>query len=348
MPPKSKTKKAAANDTGKKACHCLICQEAITDPDGKNPGQDSIMCEGSCQGWIHRTCSGLTKESFDLLQTSPKPFKCYQCQLTAQETEISQLKAVVKAMQAELSQLKSTMVPLPAQPSYSSIATPSQSNSSLADNSQTITRVNNGPTQPPTKETRRNSRNLNFERKFNIVIYGAKECTQGTPKHERATRDLSNATQIVQKICPEVSAHSIRDCTRLGKYVPERKRPLIVTLARSCDTTSILSNRRKLADMPGISVKPIMTPQERQHEKVLLQERWKLVQNGTNKLSIKLRGDTLYVNGIKHGYATGSGFTLLKPESKSESLFPAETSYPSTENLVNDQTQHGTSDTASN
>ena len=118
-------------------------------------------------------------------------------------------------MQAKLSQLKSTMLAasLPAQPSFSTIATPSQTNI-RTDNSQTITRVDNGPNPPLIKETIRNLRNLKFEHKFNIVIYGAKECTQGTPKHERATRDLSSAIQVVHEICPEVSEHTIHDCIR--------------------------------------------------------------------------------------------------------------------------------------
>jgi len=65
--------------------------------------------------------------------------------------------------------------------------------------------------------------------------------------------------------------------------------------------------------MPGISIKPVMSPQERQREKFVLQERRKLVQSGINKTDIRIRGDSLFVNGNKHGFATNTGFTQLPP-----------------------------------
>ena len=65
--------------------------------------------------------------------------------------------------------------------------------------------------------------------------------------------------------------------------------------------------------MPRISIKPVMSPQERQREKFVLQERRKLVQSGINKTDIRIRGDSLFVNGNKHGFATNTGFTQLSP-----------------------------------
>ena len=56
-----------------------------------------------------------------------------------------------------------------------------------------------------------------------------------------------------------------------------------------------------------------MSPQERQHEKIVLQERRKLVQSGINKTDIQIRGDSLFVNGNKYGFATNTGFTQLPP-----------------------------------
>ena len=46
---------------------------------------------------------------------------------------------------------------------------------------------------------------------------------------------------------------------------------------------SILANQAKLANMPGISIKPDMTQEQRKTEKILLYERKKLIQNGTDK-----------------------------------------------------------------
>jgi len=117
MPPKLKTNSGAVSqrssrrgtNTGKTTHSCLVCQENIIDSDETNAGQDSIMCEGLCKGWLHRTCCGLTRESFEALKHSDGPFKCYQCQLEAQEMKISSLEAVVDVLQTELLQLKSTI-----------------------------------------------------------------------------------------------------------------------------------------------------------------------------------------------------------------------------------------------
>ena len=101
---------------------------------------------------------------------------------------------------------------------------------------------------------------------------------------------------------------SVRDCSRLGKYHEAKSRPILVKLTRTSDVQSILANRAKLANMPGISIKPDMTPEQRKTEKILLYEGKKLIQNGTDKKIIKLRGNCLYVQGQKHGSVTNFVF----------------------------------------
>ena len=39
---------------------CLICDKNIVDASAKSKGQDSVFCEGLCQGWLHRTFANLT------------------------------------------------------------------------------------------------------------------------------------------------------------------------------------------------------------------------------------------------------------------------------------------------
>ena len=317
MPPKLRTKSGAppqrssrrGTNAGKTTHSCLVCQENIIDSDETNAGQDAIMCEGLCKGWLHRTCCGLTKESFEALKHSDGPFKCYQCQLAAQGTKISSLEAVVVALQTELSQLKSTIGKTDNLPQAASLSSPSSQ--TRLPTYASITSNDTQPRQP--KQPSRTARRPKFERKFNVVIYGIKECAQGTPMYVRTRNDQQAATKIVQDLCADISEQSIRDCSRLGRYNPEKQtcRPLVITLARSCDTTAILVNRRKLSEMPGISIKPVMSPQERQREKFVLQERRKLLQSGINKTDIRIRGDSLFVNGNKYGSATNTGFTQI-------------------------------------
>ena len=52
------------------------------------------------------------------------------------------------------------------------------------------------------------------------------------------------------------------------------------------ESTSILAERRKLADSPGISIKPDMTKEERLTEFTLLKKRWELINTGTERGNI--------------------------------------------------------------
>ena len=268
MPPKLKTNSGAVSqrssrrgtNAGKTTHSCLVCQENIIDSDETNAGQDSIMCEGLCKGWLHRTCCGLTRESFEALKHSDGPFKCYQCQLEAQETKISSLEAVVDVLQTELLQLKSTIGKTDNPPQAISLSSPLPQT-----RPPTYASTTRNHTQPrQSKQPSRTARRPKFERKFNVVVYSIKECVQGTPKHVRTRNDQQTATKIVQGLCADISEQSIRDCSRLGRYNPKKQTciPLVITQARSCDTTAILVNRHKLSEMPGISIKHVMSPQE--------------------------------------------------------------------------------------
>ena len=56
------------------------------------------------------------------------------------------------------------------------------------------------------------------QRKFNVVIYGIKECQKGTPRHVRTTNVTNSAGDIIQDICPNISNQGIHDTVRLGSY----------------------------------------------------------------------------------------------------------------------------------
>ena len=148
------------------------------------------------------------------------------------------------------------------------------------------------------------------ERKYNIVIYGLKECQKGSSRQVRLTKDTEAVRSLIQSVDTEIPEQSLRDCVRLGKYSDTRCRPILAKLSRSYDVSSILANRGKLASNPGISIKPDMTPQERVTESTLLREHRQLINSGIERRSIKIRGNVLIVNKKKYGSVVNSSFSL--------------------------------------
>ena len=76
--------------------------------------------------------------------------------------------------------------------------------------------------------------------------------------------------------------------------------------------SSILLNRCKLVQTPKVFIKPYKSHKERTTESTLLKERRSLINSGIESSSIRLHGNTLYVNKKKYGYANESIFTLCQ------------------------------------
>jgi hypothetical protein len=134
-------------------------------------------------------------------------------------------------------------------------------------------------------------------------MYGVAENPKGTPRSDRLEHDLTKATGIVKKICPSISTDPIVDCQRLGSYTESKTRPILVRFARALDATKVMSNRKKLSDIPGISIKPQMSTHELKIESILLKERRSLLNSGTQSKQIKMntaKGELL-VNNTLHG-----------------------------------------------
>ena len=92
----------------KSPCRCSVCEEVIVESDKatKVEGQDAVLCEGPCQGWLHRRCAGLSKSAFKSVSNSTDPFYCPYCRLKAYEAQLLDLKSTLCAVTAELSKLK--------------------------------------------------------------------------------------------------------------------------------------------------------------------------------------------------------------------------------------------------
>jgi len=237
------------------------------------------------------------------------------CTQSQHKVEVHSLHAELAALRAELTELRKSIQVKPAlhsQVQSPTTATPGslQPASSYATAVSANTDKDSQRTKLPNTVPQRTSAQSASDRKFNIVMYGIKECPKGTPKHARMASDMKSVCTTVQSIYPELSEHSICDSTRLGKYSSEhtRDRPILVKFSRSCDVSNILINRRKLVNS-AVSIKPFMTKSERATESALLRERRSLITSGTEKSSIKIRGNSLYINNSKYGVVKDSVFT---------------------------------------
>ena len=104
--------------------------------------------------------------------------------------------------------------------------------------------------------------------------------------------DLANILPVLSTIDSSIQNRSISDLYvyQLGRFDENqtRPRPILVKFLRRMDVTTILSNRNKI-ERPMV-IKADMSKEERKVESLLLQEHWKLIQQGTSHKHI-LHGD---------------------------------------------------------
>ena len=167
------------------------------------------------------------------------------------------------------------------------------------------------------------SRKPDDNRQLNVVVYGIPECTKGQPRKQRWVSDLRNVTNLFHESSVSVPKSTIRDCRRLGKFSDSssRPRPILVRF-NSCNVVMDLLQKR--SSFSPYVIKPDLPADVCLREKVLLKERWDLIQSGTCKSVIKIKGNTLLVNGSPFGRVDQScNFVrcddLLSPSSLSRS-----------------------------
>ena len=308
-PPNCTGKKSKAEQT-----NCLVCEKAILEPDEETEGHEALFCEGECQGWIHRQCAGITRLGYDKLGESTIAFLCSYCTLVRQHQEIDTLKHTIKSLSNKVSELEASLKPNAPQLPQSMETESSDTINHTAIQQESPTATTDPVTKSPPPEI------LPGERKFNLVIYGIAECPKETPRHDRQKSDLTNCLSVVSKLNTEIDSHSIQDCLRLGKYQKQltRPRPILLKLNRSIDVTTTLTNRGQAPQ--GITIKPDQTKEERQRESLLLSERWKLMQAGTDRKEIKIRSSIIYLKGIKHAQVHNNHLQYFSPSNQTASV----------------------------
>ncbi len=276
---------------------CIVCEKVIKEKSSKSKGEDSIFCEGVCQGWMHRHCVGISKPAFSALNASPDPFLCTYCS----NTKITELRQSIDALKNEVTSLKQQLSS-GRSTSYASIVGPPSEG-----------------LHPPKVTVEKHHQALGnqnhiYERKFNVVIHGIRESNEGTPRLIREKHDNDIVLSTLSKIDSTITPHCIRDCTRLGKYNDSRNRPILIRLNSLSSVTSVLSNKKALAKLDQLSIQPDLSPEDRKKLSFLLKERRKLIESGIQRKDIKIRGSDLIVNGIKHGSTNGVEFKLANDD----------------------------------
>ena len=122
---------------------------------------------------------------------------------------------------------------------------------------------------------------------------------------------MDKSISILSKVNNGINSNSVRDCLRLGRYHKDQNRPcpLLLKLYRAVDVISVLSNPGANQDK-SISIKPDMTPDEKQKEALLLKKRGHyccLVLTKQMSRSGEVLFNTLWVIK-KHGYVSNSVF----------------------------------------
>ena len=287
---KPATRRSPHSASSPVVCHCKICEEVINEPK-KAEGDDSVFCNGLCTGWIHRRCAGLSLSKFKAISETEDPFFCPSCCSAKNEEEITALKSTVQKLESNLLRLQTVVDNLAPKSIRTDNANQTESKSDVSTDPTAIT------VSDPSNDTRLQSQ----ERKPNIVIYGIAESNKGTPMRTRVSNDFEAAINALQPLNPSVSEHSIRDCTRLGKYIPTnpKPRPLLVSLNNSYQVSKILANRSKLAST-NLTIKPHMSKLERLIESMLLKERRRLINNKTPSKHIRIQRNKLLVSGQVH------------------------------------------------
>lgn len=118
----------------------------------------------------------------------------------------------------------------------------------------------------------------------------------------------------------------IRDCRRLGQYVQSRAeshpQPVLITLGSVFEVNYFLAHIPSTSGS-SVSVRRDLSPEDRALRSILLKERWKLIESGTDRGKIRIRNSSLFVDGEVFGTVVDSTFTVAVPDSDISDLGPS-------------------------
>ena len=150
------------------------------------------------------------------------------------------------------------------------------------------------------------------DKRYNVVVYGLEESPKDTPRANRLKHDLEKLLNVLSGIDASLTATSIQDFHRLGKFKPNntRPRPLLVKFLRTVEASLVLSKKVSLASSQ-VSIKRDLSHEERNIENALLKERRSLIDSGIERKFIKICGNSIYVKDKLHGLVQNSQFNTV-------------------------------------
>lgn len=164
-------------------CICSTCLEEIIEPNGKKKGQQSILCNGPCNSWLHQQCAGLSKATFEATGSSQDHFYCPHCTFSSQKKDTSDLRALINNLSREVSVLRSEVTEL----KHNLIPTEKSINTQvLSDFGQNCHNFNLNLPSSNNPEPHNRS-----EKKLNLIFHGVPESPPGTSFTERLDKDVS-------------------------------------------------------------------------------------------------------------------------------------------------------------
>ena len=100
-----------------------------------------LFCEDKYDAWIHRSCIGQSKQSYEALNDSESPYLCPHCVLNKQTKKIEDLKQLVKSLAKNLSAAKNQILTLKANQAEPPDQPGNATKLSARDTSETVTNM---------------------------------------------------------------------------------------------------------------------------------------------------------------------------------------------------------------
>ena len=292
-PPTKKSKEKS----GEVSISCVKCKEVAEE--------DSIECE-CCFKWEHRECAGISEDEYKILGDASTNimFFCSVCRpnVTLALKFFNEIQEKQKLLDDKVKQLEeklNSITSVQERRASGPDATSAAMDTNLSTPIDTVT-IQNVPALP---KPRPKPSSIISDKRYNVILYGIEESPANTYRADRQKYDLGKILNIMSDIDSSITSASIKDFYRLGKFNHgnnHRPRPILIKFLRAFDATLVLnSNKKSLSS--GISIKPDLTIDERKIENILLKERRRLIDNGTERKHIRIRGNCLYLNNKLHG-----------------------------------------------
>ena len=267
-----------------------------------------LECE-TCLKWLHSNCVNINQSS-----ASTYPLVCPHCvkqmfyQIKDLTDEITILKSTINNQANEISSLKDEISSMSIHRNEKLEVDTQAVNNHLPQLTVDPSPATAKAQQQSSPALSQNAKTPDIDRKFNIILFGVSESPQGTPRYKRSESDFKEVYSLLTNLeNNSVCKSLVRDCHRIGRYNSSNHRPIHVTLGSTADVSRILSLRSSLSS--HLVIKPDISPFERKVEKVLLFERWKLIQSEMECRHIKLRNSCSYANGRLYGKVIDGSFS---------------------------------------